>query len=160
MDHRKLRRRLRNLAKQADARWPTLNRGGCCVFAAAVATELERLGVKHEVIVPGTKYTDLNELRPDNNTVSGWNDMGVGFSHVGVRLKLNGQWYTYDSEAPLVPGKYKFGIGYHGEPYTAAKGGLTATEATDLADERHSWNWEFPRQAVPFIRQFVKDMLT
>lgn len=156
MDHRNIRSRLRRLAKTARAQYPKLNYGGCCVFAAAVATELEKHGVKYEVISVGNEHTNLNELRPSRNTVDDWNSMGVGFGHVGVRLKLKGRWYTYDSDRPLVPGKYKFGFDGYGY-WQAAKGGITAAEATELANEP-AWNRQFwKRSNVEGVREMVKE---
>jgi hypothetical protein len=158
MDHRNIRRRLRKLAHKAHSQFPMMNFGGCCVFAAAVASELERHGVKHEVITSGHSYMDLNELRPERNTVEAWNSMGVGFGHVGVRLKLKGQWFTYDSERPLVPGKREFGRTSWDEPWQAARGGLTAAEATELASESNSWNREFYNDRnVKAVRELVAE---
>lgn len=161
MDHRKLRRRLRKLAHAAEAQFPYLNYGGCCVFAAAVATELERHGVRHEVITTGSTFTDLRELRPESNTVDAWNSMGVGFGHVGVRMKLHGKWFTYDSARPLMPGKRWFGeMAYSYGPFHAAVGGLTAAEATELADENGAWNPEFcHRVNTPLVREMVERYL-
>lgn len=158
MDHRKMRRMLRTLAHKAHAEFPRLNYGGCCVFAAAVATELEKHGIRHEVITCGYRELDLNEVRPERNTVEAWNDMGVGFGHVGIRLKLKGQWYTYDSERPLMPGKNKFGVLVYSErPYDAARGGLTAAEATELANE-NAWNTDFYNEEnVNAVRRMVAE---
>jgi hypothetical protein len=159
MDHRNLRRRLRRLAHAANDRFPYMNHGGCCIFAAAVATALVRYGVRHEVITIGDAEVDLHELRPANNTVNDWNCMGVCFGHMGVRLKLKGQWFTYDSERPLLPGKRRFGKRYFGDTYPAAKGGLTAAEATELASQ-DEWNPEFwSERNVAGVRALVQEFL-
>lgn len=160
METRKLRRQLRKLAHTANERFPRLNYGGCCVFAAAVATELERMGVPHEVISSGGEHLDLNEVRPPHNDVDAWQRQGVHFGHVGVRLKLHGRWYTYDSDKPLHRGKGKFGINYGSVMFNAAKGGITAAEATELADDFDAWNSSFDHRtnAEP-VRVLVKEML-
>lgn len=156
MDHRNIRRRLRRLAKDAHASYPYLNYGGCCIFAGAVASELEKHGVRYEVISTGNTHMNLNELRPPSNTVDAWHDMGVSFGHVGVRMKLRGKWYTYDSEAGLMPGKRHFGNEYDGRPYTAAVGGITAADANELADEPQ-WNRRFwSRTNVLLVRETVR----
>lgn len=162
MDTKELRKRLRKLGNEANERFPYLNYGGCCVFAAAVAGELERLGVEYEVIVPGDKNTDLAEVRNNVRNVAekeAWNKAGIYFSHVAVRLKIDGRWHTYDSDA-LRRSKYKFGgeAGYSAF-YTAADGGMTAAEATALADEAKGWNTTFKRRNVRSVRKLVRDML-
>ena len=158
MDIKELRKRLRLLGKQANERFPYLNEGGCCVYAAAVAEELERLNVEYEVIIPkpyDSVESSVEELRPlvqNVNNKSAWNDAGVYFGHVAVRLKLNGKWHTYDSET-FRRAKYVFGE--YGR-YKALDGGLTAKEAKALADESSGWNTRFYRGDVRPVRQLVK----
>jgi hypothetical protein len=160
LDSKELRKRLRHLGKEANHRFPYLNNGGCCVFAAAVAGELKRLKVEHEVIVPkpydGTDDLDEIRQRVDNvNNKSSWNNAGIYFSHVAVRAKLGGRWHTYDSDS-LRRSKYEFG---DAPCYTAAKGGMTAKEAKALADERHGWNSMFDRRDVAPVRKLVKEVI-
>lgn len=161
MEVKELRKRLRSLAEQTNAQFPYINNGGCCVFAAAVAGELERLGVEHEVIVP-RPYDgshDLSEVRQNvrnPNEKIAWNEAGIYFSHVAVRLKLNGKWHTYDTDKPLHRSKYVFGEHCR---YTAAEGGMTAKEAKALADEAEGWNKTFARSNVRPVRKLVREVM-
>ena len=164
MESRQLRNRLRALGKEANRQFPYLNNGGCCVYAAAVAGELERLGYEYEVIVPApyNETLDLSDVRKNVTNVnekSSWNAAGVYFSHVAVRVKTGGRWYTYDSDG-FRRSKYEFGRGWSGDAmYTAPNGGMTAKEAKSLADESKGWNSCFHRGDVPRVRKLVKEML-
>lgn len=166
MESRELKKRLRWLGEEANNRFHFLNNGGCCVFAAAVAGELERLGVPCEVIVP-TPYDettlDLSEIRQhvtNVNEKTSWNNAGVYFTHVAVRFKAGGRWHTYDSDG-IRKGKFEFGTSTWagGAAYVAANGGMTAKEAKALADERTGWNHMFDRRNVAPVRKMVRDML-
>jgi len=160
METKELRQRLRKLGKTANKQFPYLNNGGCCVYAAAVAGELERLGVQYEVIVPCpyNESVDLADIRKNVTNVNekkAWNEAGVYFSHVAVRLKLAGRWYTYDSDG-FTRSKYDFGKGW---TYVAVDGGMTAKEAKALADEAKGWNTCFSRSNVPKVRKLVREAL-
>jgi hypothetical protein len=162
MDNKEIRKRLKTLATRTMQSYPDVNCGGCCVFAAAVATELERLNVPYEVITCGSPSTNLNDNRPKYNTMDQWEWAGANFTHVGIRLTLDGVTYTYDSEA-FIRRKFKFGVrgtGYFGLPerWQSAAGGLTAQEATQLADEG-SWNRAFyNKENVEGVRKLVKEV--
>lgn len=166
MKSRELKKRLRKLGAEANERFPYLNNGGCCVFAAAVAGELERIGVEHEVIVPAPydeATLDLSEVRKNVTNVNekaSWNNAGVYFSHVAVRVKLGGRWHTYDSDG-IRRGKYDFGTSsWTGSSiYTASNGGMTAKEAKVLADEAKGWNSMFHRSNVRPVRKLVREMM-
>lgn len=159
MESKELRKKLRSLGKQVFTRYPKINYGGCCVFAAAVATELEKLGVQYEVMTCGSKKTNLNDCRPEKNEMSAWEGKGAYFGHVGVRMKLDGRWWTYDAEA-LRRHKHRLGkrdAYWSGEDYwEAVSGGLTAQEATELADEG-KWNQMFynPKN-VKAVRRIIQ----
>lgn len=161
METRELRKRLRKLSAAAQGRFPHLNYGGCCVFAAAVAKELEKHGIQYEVMVTGSKSRNIGEIRPPKNTVDAWNGVGVDFGHVGVRMRLRGRWYTYDSEA-FLRHKHRFGFRYvdtYGGGtvrWESSAGGITAKEAKELADEPR-WNRQFwSPENVRAVRSMVR----
>lgn len=142
----------------------SINFGGCAVYAAAVATRLQELGITAECVVPadfaGVHCVEQarNNLYADGNngdTAREWAEAGLNFHHVGVRFKLDGQWFTHDTDSLLADDRC-FGEG--GE-YAAMDDGLTPEEATRIADDPRGWNSTFDRGYIPAVREMVREYL-
>ena len=95
---------LNMLGQAAERQLPSLNYGGCCVFAAEVGKALKAKGIPVRGIAAGhwwgDESPDLAKLHKQiGNVMDGnaWNSAGVNFSHVGLRVKLGCKWYNYDS---------------------------------------------------------------
>lgn len=136
-----------------------INAGGCGVYAAAVALALAELGVAVECIVD-SEYSAVSSVAEARNNLSNtncptlrdWEDAGLGFWHVGVRFRLNGEWYTHDSEATR-EGRFDCGDSLR---FMAHEDGLTVAEAQDIANEPHGWNTCFDRDLIPDVRAMVR----
>lgn len=163
MEPTELKKRLKALGSEANEMYPSLNYGGCCVFAAAVAKELRDKGIVVEVITTG--YGDslepLDKIRETlmNNRMSiksidNWQRHGVSFGHVAVRFRIGKRWYTYDSDI-MRRGKTHFGLPY----YKAHPGSYTVEEAIAFASKEDGWNPSFSRHDVPGVRKLVKKHL-
>lgn len=156
---------LKELGKEANEKFPTLNMGGCCVFAAEVARRLQKRGVEQvEVIasaVNPSTATPLDMIRTDllNNNKSpleryNWDAMGASFMHVAVRFCLNGKWYTYDSDI-LRCSRTSFGR----PSYEARRGAHTVDEAIAFANDESGWNSTFNRKQIPAVKRLIAQYL-
>lgn len=175
---REILRRLRAIQPELQA-IPELNYGGCAVVAAAVAGALEKLGVPVEVV--STAYSDsavpanaravlmLAGHEPTRTGNYAWDDAGLYRSHLGVRFKLYGVLWTWDSTA-LLRTAHSFGAYaeyYYGPQETIGSSlcdypfgkGLTVAEAQALADDTEGWNSRFNRKRIPKVRGIVSEGL-
>jgi hypothetical protein len=159
-----LQRKLRQLGRAVNELTDdTINYGGCCVYAAAVARRLREVGVqKVEVVLPrpyhervGSVNDARNNLDNANPTVKDWEHAGLSFRHVAVRFKHKGHWYTHDSDT-LFQGKRTFGDCHE---YTALPDGMTVEEAVACAAEPKGWNSTFHRALIPGVHNLVHTIL-
>lgn len=153
---------LTQLGDVASYRFPNLNYGGCCVFAANVAERLARRSVsKVSVIVPRVHISleaARNNILRSNRTTSNmnnWQEEGIWFSHVGVRFFAYDNWYTYDSKR-LRQDEHMFSTL---PVYVACDGSLTIDEAKNLASTSSGWNPRFDRSDIPAIKRLIRSYL-
>lgn len=159
MEASELKKRLLLLGAVAKTRIPNLNKGGCGVFAHAVAKELRELGVESEVVVNdyGDDFQEfLDSLKALQEGAGNHWDFAGWLDHLGVRFKLGGKWFTYDSDA-LLEGREWFGFN---PALPATEKGLTPEQAGILVREVGCWNPTFNRRYIPKVRKLVKEVLT
>jgi hypothetical protein len=158
--------KLNALGKEVMTRYPLINCGGCCVYAAMVAEALQNQGIEVRGIVSAWSAESLNSngitldhIRPaiKSNTLEEWNKHGIRFNHVGVELVIR-------KEGKRVTKKHYDSKGVKGaskklDDMPIYKGRLTLTELKALARKRKGWNDSFNRRAIPEIRKLVKKHL-
>ncbi len=138
---------------------PTINYGGCCVWAAAMGRALKRQGVEARVIVrdwraEGHAGIDAvrglvrRALRQSNNRnpATAWNRNGVEFNHVGLEVELAGRTWHVDAEGVYPAGEHP--LFNHERLYP---GHLTVAEAGLLARDVRAWNRVFDRRLIPSV---------
>jgi hypothetical protein len=159
--------KLNTLGKVVMARYPYINCGGCCVYAAMVAEELQKHGIDAKGIVAAysakelnTNGVTLNSIRPGikSNTLAEWNNHGVRFNHVGVEFvikkegKRTGTKKHYDSTGVK---RATTELDY----MPIYKGRLELADLKALARKRKGWNESFNRRSIPALRKLVKEHL-
>jgi hypothetical protein len=155
--------KLNSLAKVVMVRYPYINHGGCCVYAAMVAEELQKHGIEVKGIVSayGAKEMNSNGITLDHirpgNTLEEWNRCGIRFNHVGIEfvIKTEGKRATkkhYDST-----GVKRATTELDHMPLY--KGRLTIDDLKALARKRKGWNETFNRRYIPALRKLVKEHL-
>jgi hypothetical protein len=141
------------LGVKVAARYPNLNQGGCCVYAALVARELSNRMIPVKGLIttfdPGSLSLDVVRQRVNNNSLFEWKENSVSFYHVGLEFTLEKKTFRYDSNG-VVSSRARL---LDCLPY---KGRLTVNELEDLADD-NDWNRCFNRQNIPAIRLMVKN---
>jgi hypothetical protein len=155
-----LEKKLNDLGQHINNRYPEINHGGCCVFAAMVARELHSKGIQAQgIVASGCAAKEAGNITIDAarelvewNTVWQWESNGVSFSHVGVEFRLGRKIKHYDTN-----GVHKISKELDGLPIY--KGRLTLKEMEDLARCKDGWNDSFNRRHIPAIRREVKKFL-
>ena len=150
---------LSDLGHDVAFEFPTINHGGCCVYASIVGDLLLRQGIETSIWVGHLPdyniHADVAEVR--NNVrnpanVADWNDNGVFFNHVGLEVSIDGVKYLVDTD------RYDFASDKFKEFHVLA-GRLTVTEAALLAADHSAWNPTFPRCAIPEIKRMARRYL-
>jgi hypothetical protein len=165
----KLLKALRTLAEATNQRFPTVNLGGCCVFAAAVAEELERKGISTEIVTTGSFSSMFGftfepaRARPHLNNAKDaaeWSANGCEFSHLGVRFTLNGKPFVYDTTA-LNTNPHYLGdpAKFDGLQFLVGDSGFTLEEAKAFADDAKEWNNKFDRSQIPALKNLIHETL-
>lgn len=145
---------LNALGAEAELKIEYLNHGGCCVFAALIARELQNKGYKASGVVVsyGAEESENSVSKARkmvaNNTVYEWNDKALYFSHVGVEFKIDGFKHRYDSYG-VVGSRAKL------MNMPAYRGRLTVVEMEELAADT-GWNPQFNRKQIPKLKRIVK----
>ncbi|MGA8940077.1 MAG: hypothetical protein WB439_13030 [Acidobacteriaceae bacterium] len=90
--------RLKRCGRNVARKIPSVNHGGCAVYAAMVASALERAGVSAWGVVMGPPSGDLDRVRQNGapGSVQGWNRQGVFFTHILVQFEFRGEVWTHD----------------------------------------------------------------
>lgn len=136
-----------------------INRGGCCVLAAAVGAELVKRGLEVDIVVMRTWESslfgqmDIDEVDKhikDKNDPIEWQDNGIFFAHVGVRFKLD-KWYVFDSDA-INEGRTR--LSKPAEPIL--KGSFSVEQALEFSKIKAAWNDTFDRKQIPLVKKLVK----
>lgn len=157
---------LNKLGKEAKKKFPTLNCGGCCVFAGMVAEILDAKGypVQGRVAAHKAGMLDANSITEarkhvKKNTPAEWNAQGISFGHVGIEFFDGENIYLYDSSGCVDPSEDLDGM-------HSFEGRLTVLELNELWRENGpldgwhvSWNTEFDRGNIPYLRELIKKHL-
>lgn len=150
--------KLNHLGEVVYSRWPYINHGGCCVYAALVAEELvkhniDSVGIVAAYDAAGTaKSIDTIRSNIRKNTVDEWQSNGVSFNHVGLEFKIKGRKKHYDTR-----GVVKAALRFDSMPIY--KGRLKLDDMKKLASRRAGWNSSFNRRNIPALRQLIKEHL-
>lgn len=152
-----LRDALIQTGRVCKERVPTLNCGGCGVFASAVAEVLAKHQVPVEVIYCRSRWyeRDFDDQTPLREFLRNPNEDNIPqVVHMGVRLEIAGRKYTYDSEA-----LHQRADKFSDDLLRAEKETLTPQETLDLVKIRYLWNSVFPRRHISTIRRIVREHL-
>lgn len=156
-------KKLNTLGKEVMSRYPYINHGGCCVYAAMVAEELHKHGIEAKGIVSayGAKELNGNGITLDNirpgiksNALEEWNKHGIRFNHVGVEFVIK-------KEGKRAIKKHYDSTGVKSastelDHMPIYKGRLALVDLKALARKRKGWNESFNRHVIPELRKLVK----
>lgn len=139
--------------------FPDINRGGCCVYAAAVAAALQpkmpvRIRAYNWDALEDTRLEVLKQENP-GNTMSQWYSLGLDFYHLVLEFEAEGQAYHCDAETVLPAEAMHAKIGG-----TLLEGSFTVEEAQVLADDASGWNPTFDRNVIPDVHALIASQLT
>lgn len=153
------------LGKEVIRRYPLINHGGCCVYAAMIVQALHKHNIKASGIVASfsaTYYNDagvtIDKVRETitKNNHTQWNSKGISFSHVGVEFEHKARVLTvkkhYDAYGVRKAGKEL-------DDMPIYNGRLTLQELKGLANAASGWNDTFDRKQIPALRKLVKNFL-
>lgn len=157
METKALLRALRELGEAIEDLDCRPNYGGCCIIAAIVCGELERLGIPCEVATADPKCArygnTAKNARGNGIPVHQWSDE-VCRSHLVVRFKA-GWYYTWDTEGlrrdKVMPAFNDLFTHPFGE-------GMSAEEAEELYAVCE-WNTTFDMDYIPEIRELARQYL-
>lgn len=147
------------LGIRANNRFPYLNNGGCCVYAANVGKELRKFGIDVEGVVSskraGLKSAEsISNVRPKLKefTLREWEEQGICFSHIGIEFKYKGKLWYHDSngtqESSDIVGDYPIYIGR-----------LRLVEMALLSIVAEGWNEAFNRREIPKLKKLIESVL-
>ncbi len=145
---------LNNVGREVYSNYRRINNGGCCVYAALIVEQLQKLGIRSCGIVGSynAEYVSLAKAREcvkDKKNTKEWNANGVQFMHVGVEFFLDGKRYHYDTAGVHPAAKELDGLKIY-------RGRLRIEELKALAGTKKGWNPTFNRTSIPAIRKMVK----
>lgn len=148
-----LRDTLDHLARMTKRKFPTINHGGCAVYAHLVGRQLGKLGIPYCGIVGDWCQHDLdnarNNIRNPRHKYE-WNSAGVDFGHVGIEFFYNEKPYWYESDYGVkTPDQGFCGL-------DVANGRLMPMELRGIALEAKGWNWSFDRRQIPRVRSLIR----
>lgn len=133
-----------------------LNYGGCCVYAALVGRELEKLNIpvrgvsaswRHDGSKASVETARSNVKNKDD--LEEWNSNGIYCGHVGLEFDLDGKTWHYDSSGVKQAGDTLDNL-------PIAAGRFTIDELELLASKPKNWNHEFDRGDIPRLRGLVE----
>lgn len=160
---------LSKLGDEANAMFPNLNYGGCCVYAAEIARILQKAGYAVRVVTGrpwewGSDHPQIDDIRDiilknncDNRKKCNWSMHDIGFWHVAVQVRIRDEWYSCDSDTVTI-GAAQFGKDRR--MHTAPGSGFTVEEAIGFASESEGWNSMFDRQQIPAVHSLIRKHLS
>ncbi len=147
---------LKELGRHVAIDYPTINTGGCCVYASIVGNLLLRNGFNARVFVTSSEKANIDKAREAIGNIrcaEEWNENGVYFEHVGVELIVDSCVYHADAGTVCKAANKFSGM-------SVLPGRLSVREATWLASDVAAWNPMFRRKDIPAIRKLAKYYLT
>lgn len=141
-------------------KYPYINHGGCCVYAALVAEALLMHNIQSLGIVAAwdaeyfNKHNTIDNVRRyvKHNVLWRWQDHGVSFSHIGLEFEIGGKLLHYDTNG-VKNASNTF------DEIEIYKGRLQIDDMRQLARKAAGWNDSFNRRHIPAIRKIVHDHL-
>lgn len=156
--------KLNQLGKIVKERYPDINCGGCCVYAAMIVDALKKHDIQAKGIVaafgagkPGWMTSEIATItavrkKIQKNEIVEWQSNGISFNHVGVEFKIGSVKKHYDTAGVRKAGKMLDGMPI----YT---GRMEYVELRALAGKKAGWNESFNRKDIPALRRLVKSHL-
>lgn len=148
---------LTTLGRKINKNFPTINYGGCCVYAAYLGKLLEKKGWKVTGKVSAPFYASAGvDLRSVASNIknhvdhSEWADNSVYFYHVFLSIETDTGVLFHDTDRTVSKSKQFNGLDCY-------DGFLTVEEMTDLANNSDGWNNTFERYQIPAIRKMLVD---
>ena len=147
---------LNTLGRRVNRCYPTINNGGCCVYAVLVCKELKKLKVRTSIIVAGYNgELNVQQARKNIKNIADhreWWDNGVYFNHVGIEFTYKGKKYHYDSNGVKLAGDNLMNFPLY-------KGKMRLKWAETLANQAGSWNHMFNRDKIPTLTKKVETFM-
>jgi hypothetical protein len=144
---------LNQLADKVRDESPTINLGGCCVFAALVAKQLQHHYPTRIIVFNPNAVYSIDEVRPKvkKNNCEEWDKNGMDFYHVAIEFTdEDGTKFHYDANG-VFPDD-----GSIDTDLLQVKGYLTIQEACELASNNEGWSSRFDRNNIPKIDKIIK----
>lgn len=150
---------LNSLGNEVLNKYPEINYGGCCVYAALVAKALRIQGHNVSGIVASwgagatsSPSRNIMTARPlvKKHTLRHWQDTGIRFSHVGLEIKFkrSKRVFHYDTAGVRLSSNELDNMPIY-------EGRLAVEELASLARYPKGWNDSFDRQGIPALRKLV-----
>jgi len=148
---------LKQIGSEVNKHVDSVNFGGCCVYASTLGKMLESLGFEVRILSVDRKNT--NEKIPNDEKIlcpqEAEEKLGVNFHHIGIAVKVNGRWYSHDTDRTF-RGLKKFGA----SEYRASKTYLTVNQALHFASKSGFWNSTYDRiTGNPLVEEIVQKYL-
>ena len=146
-------KQVNDILNDVNNNYRRINWGGCGFMAGIIAQHLTPIVHDIKIVSYGcwSSNSNIDKARPkvSHNSMSGWEEYGVGFGHVWVEFKWNGSWYAIDCEG-IIPRKEM----HHkwGHP---CGGSWTVKEIKAISNNRQGWNSTFNRDQVPSMRNYM-----
>lgn len=138
---------------------PTIDSGGCGVFAYHIAKRLENYVPLKIRVISDSRNKRIDGIRNrilsnegDTKDILEWNWYDLHFHHILIEFHYMGKDYLYDSTGVYLKRNYPIqDYGY------LCHGSLTLKELEYLVSGQTGWNRYFDRQAhIPFVKRKVK----
>lgn len=148
----KVKKELLRFLTKFEKKYPTINAGGCAVFASALGGVLGawfpvRVRVLEYYSEEGNSLDEARKTLPAN-TVRAWNARGIDFNHLVLEVDFtDGRYLAEVAQLKPVSDFY-----FHHES-CLLEGSLTVEEARQLGARKHGWNEKFDRKSIPNIRK-------
>ena len=143
-------KKIDNIMKKMRNNYEDINRGGCGITAALIATHLEKLAKIRIVTYGGEGDVDKARHNVKNNSVIEYNIHDIRFCHVWVEFRWKGRWYTIDSD----------GIRKRSDMYKKyckpSKGHFTVEEMNEIGGREEGWNSMFDRDQIPNMKRMLE----
>lgn len=140
---------------EIESKYPDINCGGCCVFAALIGKYLEKQGIPVRIraaSMDGDNGANLTEIRKEirRNNIFVWENYGVEFNHVIVEFDYKGETYHCDATGVHYEDSVDPAFGWY-----LQDGYISVKDAAELAKAKSGWNPTFDRKLIPSLRKMV-----
>lgn len=144
---------LNKLARDILDAFPDINNGGCCVFAALIAKQLQHY-YPVRILAFGKKPTtsiDYARSKVKKNNCREWGRNDIDLYHIVVEFcDEDGVFYHYDTTG------VHNSLGSIREDLKKIPGSFAIQEACELASDFRGWNTDFDRRNIPNIDKVIK----